>query len=107
MQHIDVIESSRLQVQKHLDSSKTQAERNKLGQFATPGALAIDILILYQITRSLPPPHAGCPRRNPGRLRVLTRLWTLDVGLWTRRATRSLRLPVLTNQSVVRAPDLI
>jgi adenine-specific DNA-methyltransferase len=44
MQHIDVIESSRLQVQKHLDSSKTQAERNKLGQFATPGALAIDIL---------------------------------------------------------------
>lgn len=44
MQHIDVIESSRLKVQKHLDSSKTQAERNKLGQFATPGALAIDIL---------------------------------------------------------------
>ena len=44
MQDIDVIESSRLKVQKHLDSSKTQAERNKLGQFATPGALAIDIL---------------------------------------------------------------
>jgi adenine-specific DNA-methyltransferase len=44
MQHIDVIESSRLKVQKHLDSSKTQAERNKLGQFATPGALAIEIL---------------------------------------------------------------
>jgi predicted RNA methylase len=44
MQHIDVIESSRLKVQTHLDSSKTQAERNKLGQFATPGALAIDIL---------------------------------------------------------------
>ena len=44
MQHIDVIESSRLKVQKHLDSSKTQAERNKLGQFATPGALATDIL---------------------------------------------------------------
>src|SRR6267378_158444 len=44
MQHIDVIESSRLKAQKHLDSSKTQAERNKLGQFATPGALATDIL---------------------------------------------------------------
>jgi len=44
MQHIDVIESSRLKVQKHLDSSKTPAERNKLGQFATPGALATDIL---------------------------------------------------------------
>ena len=44
MQHIDVIESSRLKVQKHLDSSKTQAERNRLGQFATPAALAIDIL---------------------------------------------------------------
>jgi predicted RNA methylase len=44
MQHIDVIEASRLKVQKHLDSSKTQAERNKLGQFATPGALATDIL---------------------------------------------------------------
>lgn len=44
MQHIDTIESSRLKVQKHLDSSKTQAERNKLGQFATPGALALDIL---------------------------------------------------------------
>jgi adenine-specific DNA-methyltransferase len=44
MQHIEVIESSRLAVQKHLDSSKTQAERNKLGQFATPGALATEVL---------------------------------------------------------------
>lgn len=44
MQHIDTIESSRLKVQKRLDSSKTQAERNKLGQFATPGALALAIL---------------------------------------------------------------
>jgi adenine-specific DNA-methyltransferase len=44
MQHIDVIEASRLKVQQHLDSSKTQAERNKLGQFATPGALAVDIV---------------------------------------------------------------
>ncbi len=44
MQHIEGIESSRLAVQKHLDSSKSQAERNKLGQFATPGALATEIL---------------------------------------------------------------
>jgi predicted RNA methylase len=44
MQHIDILESSRLKAQKHLDSFKTQAERNRLGQFATPGALAIDIL---------------------------------------------------------------
>jgi len=44
MQHIDVIEASRLKVQKHLDSAKTPAERNKLGQFATPGALATEIL---------------------------------------------------------------
>jgi adenine-specific DNA-methyltransferase len=44
MQHIDVIEASRLKVQQHLDSSKTQSERNKLGQFATPSALAIEIL---------------------------------------------------------------
>lgn len=44
MQHIDQIEASRLKVQKHLDSSKTQGERNKLGQFATPTGLATEIL---------------------------------------------------------------
>jgi len=54
MQHIDVTEASRLKVQKHLDSSKTQAERNKLGQFATPGALALDIL---EYARTLLPPR--------------------------------------------------
>ena len=44
MQQVDHIEASRLKVQKHLDSSKTQAERNKLGQFATPAPLATEIL---------------------------------------------------------------
>jgi len=34
------LESERIQVQQELDSQKTQAERNKLGQFATPPALA-------------------------------------------------------------------
>jgi len=54
MQHIEHIESSRLKVQKHLDSSKTQLERNKLGQFATPGPLAIQIL---EFARKLLPPN--------------------------------------------------
>jgi methylase of polypeptide subunit release factors len=54
MQQVDHIEASRLKVQKHLDSSKTQAERNKLGQFATPAPLATEIL---QCARKLLPPH--------------------------------------------------
>jgi predicted RNA methylase len=40
----DFIESRRVQLQNSLDSTKTQAERNRLGQFATPAALATDIL---------------------------------------------------------------
>jgi len=55
MQHVEHIEASRLKVQKHLDSSKTQAERNKLGQFATPGPSAIEIL---EYARKLLPPNA-------------------------------------------------
>ncbi len=41
---IDIIERRRLEVQNQLDSLKTQTERNKLGQFATPTVLATDIL---------------------------------------------------------------
>ena len=41
---VDIIEQRRLEVQHQLDSLKTQTERNKLGQFATPTALATDIL---------------------------------------------------------------
>jgi len=38
------IESSRLDLQAHLDDLKSQKQRNIMGQFATPGQLAIDIL---------------------------------------------------------------
>ncbi len=37
-------ESSRLEIQRKCDSQKSRLERNRLGQFATPGALARDIL---------------------------------------------------------------
>jgi methylase of polypeptide subunit release factors len=41
---IDIIEEQRLALQVELDNEKTQAERNRLGQFATPTALAREIL---------------------------------------------------------------
>lgn len=44
MSMIDTIEAKRLEIQTQLDSSKSQGERNKLGQFATPTALAIQLL---------------------------------------------------------------
>ena len=37
------IESSRIKLQVDLDGQKTQEERNKLGQFATPAELARDV----------------------------------------------------------------
>jgi adenine-specific DNA-methyltransferase len=40
----DAIEQSRCALQGELDGHKSQAERNKLGQFATPTALARDVL---------------------------------------------------------------
>jgi adenine-specific DNA-methyltransferase len=43
-QKVDVTEQQRLVLQTSLDAQKTQAERNRLGQFATPTALAEDIL---------------------------------------------------------------
>lgn len=39
------IETKRLQIQNQIDSSKTSKERNKLGQFATPTPLAIEIVV--------------------------------------------------------------
>lgn len=42
--HNDTTEQQRLALQASLDGQKTQAERNRLGQFATPAALAEDIL---------------------------------------------------------------
>ncbi len=41
---IDLLEKRRLEIQHQLDATKTRAERNKLGQFATPAKLATDIL---------------------------------------------------------------
>lgn len=43
-QTIDMLEGRRLAIQAELDAEKTQAERNRLGQFATPTVLAEDIL---------------------------------------------------------------
>ncbi|MEO1378284.1 MAG: SAM-dependent DNA methyltransferase, partial [Cyanobacteria bacterium J06635_10] len=37
-------EQTRIQRQNHLDAKKTQNERNKLGQFATPIQLAVEII---------------------------------------------------------------
>jgi len=41
---VHYLEVQRLHLQTKLDASKTQEERNRLGQFATPPALAIEIL---------------------------------------------------------------
>jgi adenine-specific DNA-methyltransferase len=53
MTTIDIIETQRLKIQSQLDVAKTQGERNKLGQFATPTTLAADIL---EYAKSLLPP---------------------------------------------------
>src|SRR5579885_2509745 len=45
MEAIHVMEARRLVLQTQLDAMKTQAERNKWGQFATPTELATDILV--------------------------------------------------------------
>lgn len=41
---VDAIEEKRLEIQSLLDAAKTRSERNQLGQFATPSALARDML---------------------------------------------------------------
>ncbi len=58
MRQHEEIEQRRLVLQAALDSAKSQAQRNKLGQFATPTALATDILLA---AKSLLP--KGCPVR--------------------------------------------
>lgn len=52
---LECTELARLEAQARLERSKTQAERNRLGQFATPLALALDIL---DYARTLLPPNA-------------------------------------------------
>ncbi|MBN1867871.1 Eco57I restriction-modification methylase domain-containing protein [Candidatus Sumerlaeota bacterium] len=44
LETLDTIEIQRIALQAGLDARKTQSERNRLGQFATPSALALDIL---------------------------------------------------------------
>jgi hypothetical protein len=58
LQVIDV-EAERLILQEELDAKKTQAERNRLGQFATPSLLAQDIL---RYAKRLLPWHEGHER---------------------------------------------
>ncbi len=52
---IEAVETQRISLQTDLDGKKTQIERNKLGQFATPTALAREVLA-YGV--SLLPLHA-------------------------------------------------
>jgi adenine-specific DNA-methyltransferase len=56
MHALDITEYKRIEVQSSLDATKTQLERNKLGQFATPTALATDMLSYAQslVARQVP-----------------------------------------------------
>lgn len=56
------IEHERIVLQERLDSQKTQQERNRLGQFATPTSLALDIL---SHARALMPDDAGVRFLDP------------------------------------------
>lgn len=44
METVLAIEAQRMKIQEQLDTAKKQAERNKVGQFATPPSLALDII---------------------------------------------------------------
>lgn len=44
MEEISIKEHLRLQLQSNIDSRKLHNERNRLGQFATPSQLAIEML---------------------------------------------------------------
>jgi hypothetical protein len=63
MNGIDELERARLELLSALDAAKTQAERNRLGQFATPPTLAREIV---EVVASFLP--AGCVIRflEPG-----------------------------------------
>jgi adenine-specific DNA-methyltransferase len=63
MSMIETIEAKRVELQARLDSEKSQGERNKLGQFATPPALATQIL---QCARQLLPTDARIRFLDPG-----------------------------------------
>ena len=63
MSMIETIEAKRVVLQARLDSEKSQGERNKLGQFATPPALATQIL---QCAKQLLPTDARIRFLDPG-----------------------------------------
>ena len=48
MRAISEIEAERVTVQQSCDAEKTQKERNRLGQFATPAQLAFEVLRFAQ-----------------------------------------------------------
>src|SRR5487761_2402394 len=56
MDAVTPTEHRRISIQAALDAAKTQAERNRLGQFATPTELAADLLAYAR--RLLPPDGA-------------------------------------------------
>src|SRR5438132_4491426 len=58
----DNLERARVGLQNELDATKTQAERNKLGQFSTPTALATDML---EYARCLFPPSKEVQFMDP------------------------------------------
>jgi len=62
MKDILAIEDRRLVLQTALDAAKTQAERNKMGQFATPTGLASDLLAF---ARHVLPPFASIRFLDP------------------------------------------
>ena len=56
------MEEQRLALQRELDAGKEQAERNRMGQFATPTGLAVDILREPLIKCTIGRRAALCPR---------------------------------------------
>src|SRR5215210_5750314 len=62
LKELDRRELIRLDFQAQLDRAKTQSERNKLGQFATPTALASDIL---KYAKALLPPDLEVRFHDP------------------------------------------
>jgi hypothetical protein len=62
IQKLEALEHDRLRRQSILDAHKTQAERNRLGQFATPPELAQDIV---ELTYAYLPPSANVHFLDP------------------------------------------
>jgi hypothetical protein len=74
--HVNPVEARRQAVQAELDTRRSAAERNRLGQFATPHALAVEIASYVQslIGRSLPAIHFADPCFGTGSFYSAARL---------------------------------